>query len=266
MTPSLVGKQAVVTGAGRGIGRACAVRLAHLGADVAVLDIDLRSGRHYDGEPDGTAADQIRALGSRVLEVQADLSVEAEARAAVESVIEAWGAVDILVNVAGGAVTPYERSRASTCPTDDVRRLFDVNVMSAIYCCQAVVPTMRAARGGAIVNTASTAAFSVFRDGSLAAYGAAKAALAQWTRHLAAELGADGIRVNMFAPGITLTGRVIAESSGTGFSGREQEVPMGRLGTPEDCADVVEFLVSDLSGFVTGRCIPVDGGWVLNAC
>jgi NAD(P)-dependent dehydrogenase (short-subunit alcohol dehydrogenase family) len=266
MNGALVGKQAIVTGAGRGIGRACAVRLAELGAAVAILDIDLCSGRHYRGEPAGATADQIRALGSRVLERQADLSIESEARAAVEAVIETWGSVDILVNVAGGAITPYARSQPSACPTDDLRRLLDVNLMSAIYCCQAAIPSMRAAHGGSIVNTASTAAFSVFRDGSLAAYGAAKAALAHWTRHLAAEVGPDGIRVNMFAPGITLTGRVLTESSDTGFASREQEVPMGRLGTPEDCADVVEFLVGDLSGFVTGRCIPVDGGWVPGAC
>jgi 3-oxoacyl-[acyl-carrier protein] reductase len=70
----------------------------------------------------------------------------------------------------------------------------------------------------------------------------------------------------MFAPGITLTGRVVAESSATGFASRAEEVPLGRLGTPEDCADVMEFLVSEKSSFVTGRCVPVDGGWVLSAC
>jgi NAD(P)-dependent dehydrogenase (short-subunit alcohol dehydrogenase family) len=87
-----------------------------------------------------------------------------------------------------------------------------------------------------------------------------------WTRHLAAELGPDGIRVNMLAPGITLTGRVVAESVDTGYAGRTSEVPLGRLGTPDDLANVLEFLTTDLSAFVTGRCIPVDGGWVLNAC
>jgi NAD(P)-dependent dehydrogenase (short-subunit alcohol dehydrogenase family) len=266
MTGTLTGKSAVVTGAARGIGRACAVRLAELGADVAVVDIDLRSGQHYDGEPEGTTVEQIEHLGRRSLGIQSDLSIERQARAAISSVVESSGGVDILVNAAGGAVTPYQRSRASDSPIDDVRKLIDVNLMSTIYCCQAAVPSMRAAGSGAIVNVASTAAFSVFRDGSLAAYAMAKAAVVHWTRHLAAELGADGIRVNMFAPGITLTGRVVAESSATGFASRAQEVPMGRLGTPEDCANVMEFLVSDLSGFVTGRCVPVDGGWVLNTC
>jgi 3-oxoacyl-[acyl-carrier protein] reductase len=125
---------------------------------------------------------------------------------------------------------------------------------------------LRASGSGAIVNVVSTAAFTVFPDGSNAAYAMTKAAVLHWSRHLAAELGPDGGRVNLFAPGITLTGRIVAESSATGYADRAQEVPLGRLGRPEDCADVMEFLVSGRSGFVTGRCIPVDGGWVLNAC
>jgi NAD(P)-dependent dehydrogenase (short-subunit alcohol dehydrogenase family) len=262
----LAGRSAIVTGAGRGIGRACAVRLAERGADVAVLDIDLRSGERYAGEPPGATTAQIEALGRRTVGVAADLAVEDEARAAIASAAESLGGLDILVNVAGGAITPYGRSRPSLTPTDDVRKLLDVNLMSTIYCCQAAVPLLRAAGGGAIVNFTSTAAFSVFADGSLAGYAMAKAAVAHYSRHLAAELGPDGIRVNMVAPGITLTGRVVEESARTGFSSRAAEVPLRRLGSPEDCANVVEFLVGDLSGFVTGRCVPTDGGWVLNPC
>jgi NAD(P)-dependent dehydrogenase (short-subunit alcohol dehydrogenase family) len=266
MSKALDGKAAVVTGAGRGIGRACAVRLAELGADVAVVDVDLRSGRHYAGEPDGATTEQIEAAGRRALGIQADLAVEEEARRAVESAVESFGRLDILVNVAGGSITPFDRSRASITPSADVRKHLDVNLMGTIYCCQAAVPVIRAAGGGAIVNFTSTAAFSVFADGSLAAYAMSKAAVAHYTRHLAVEMGPENIRVNMVAPGITLTGRVVEESSATGFSSRAAEVPMGRLGTPEDVADVVEFLVGDRSGFVTGRCIPVDGGWIQGVC
>lgn len=266
MSEPLEGKAAVVTGAGRGIGRACAVRLAELGAEVAVVDIDLRSGERYAGEPDGSTTDQIEALGRRALGVQADLAVEEEAHDAIRSAAEAFERLDILVNVAGGAITPYERSRASLTPSGDVRKLLDVNVMGTIFCCQAAVPALRAAGGGAIVNFTSTAAFSVVADGSLAGYAMAKAAVAHYSRHLAAELGPENIRVNMVAPGITLTGRVREESSSTGFADRAAEVPMRRLGTPEDVADVVEFLVGERSGFVTGRCIPADGGWVLGVC
>jgi NAD(P)-dependent dehydrogenase (short-subunit alcohol dehydrogenase family) len=266
MSTDLTGRTAMVTGAARGIGRACAVRLAERGADVAVVDIDLRSGEKYAGEPDGLTTEQIEGLGRRALGVEADLIDEAQAHAAVRSAVDAWGRLDILVNVAGGAITPYERSRPSITPISDVRTLIDVNLMSTIYCCQAGARAMREGGGGAIVNFTSTAAFTIFPDGSNSAYAMTKAAVAHFTRHLAAELGPDGIRVNMVAPGITLTGRLIAESSTTGYAERAAEVPMRRLGTPEDCADVVEFLVSGMSSFVTGRCIPVDGGWVLNAC
>lgn len=266
MSTDLTGRIAVVTGAGRGIGRACAVRLAERGADVVVVDIDLRSGEKYEGEPEGATTEQIEALGRRAIGVEADLTEEAQAHRAVQAAVDEYGRLDILVNVAGGAITPYERSRPSMTPVSDVRTLIDVNIMSAIHCCQAAVPAMREAGGGAIVNFTSTAAFTVFPDGSNAAYAMTKAALQHYSRHLAAELGPDGIRVNMVAPGITLTGRVVAESSSTGYSSRAAEVPMRRLGEPEDCAKVVEFLVSDLAGFVTGRCVPVDGGWVLNPC
>ena len=182
---------------------------------------------------------------------------------AIAEAIQGLGRLDILVNCAGGAITPYARSTPSKTPTEDVRTLFDVNFMTAFHCCQAAIPALRAAGGGAIVNFSSTAATSVFPDGSNSVYAAMKAAVAHFTRHLAAELGPDGIRANMVAPGITLTGRLLAESSDTGYSSRAAEVPMRRLGQPDDIAKAVEFLVSDLSAFVTGRCVPVDGGWVL---
>jgi NAD(P)-dependent dehydrogenase (short-subunit alcohol dehydrogenase family) len=263
MSEELTGRTAVVTGGARGIGRACAVRLAERGADVAIVDVDLRSGERYAGEPPGLATEQIEGIGRRALGVRADLTDEAQAQAAIAQVVDAWGRVDFLVNAAGGAITPYARSTPSQTPAGDVRILFDVNFMSAFHACQAVIGTMRASGGGAIVNFSSTAATTVFPDGSNSAYAAIKAALAHWTRHLAAELGPDGIRVNMVAPGITLTGRLVAESGETGYDSRAAEVPMRRLGRPDDVAKAVEFLVSDLSAFVTGRCVPVDGGWAL---
>jgi NAD(P)-dependent dehydrogenase (short-subunit alcohol dehydrogenase family) len=265
MTQPLLERVALVTGAGRGIGRACAVRLAAAGADVAVLDLDLRSGARYAGEPDGVTTDDIEAHGRRGLGVQVDLTDREAARAAVERVAAELGRLDVVVNVAGGAITPYARSKPSLTTPEDFQTLIDVNLMSTIHVCQAAIPHLRAAGGGAIVNTASTAAFTVFPDGSNSAYAMTKAAVAHWSRHLAAELGPDGIRVNMIAPGITLTGRVVEESAQTGHADRAiSEVPLRRLGQPDDVARVVEFLATDLSGFVTGRCLPVDGGWVLN--
>ncbi|MGX6448043.1 SDR family NAD(P)-dependent oxidoreductase [Patulibacter sp. S7RM1-6] len=267
MTESTTGApRAIVTGAARGIGRACAVRLARLGHDVAVLDRDLQGGARYAAEPEGATTDEIEGLGRRALAIEADLADEAAADAAIARVVDAWGGVDVLVNVAGGAVTPYERSQPSRSPAADVRRLFDVNVMTMLNCVRAAAPAMRAAGGGTIVNVSSTAAFTVFPDGSNAIYAAMKAAVSHLTRHLAAELGPDGIRVNAFAPGITLTGRVLEESSSTGYADRAAEVPLRRLGRPDDCADVLELLVSEQAGFVTGRVLPADGGWIQGAC
>ena len=264
MSEDLTGKVAAVTGAARGIGRACAVRLARAGADIAIIDIDLESGARYEHEPAGTATEQVESLGRRALGVQADLTDEQQAHAAIAEVVGHFGRLDVLVNAAGGAITPYARSTPTKTPADDVRVLFDVNFMSAFHTCQAAIPALRQSGGGAIVNFTSTAATTVFPDGSNSAYAAVKAALAHWTRHLAAEVGPDAIRVNMVAPGITLTGRLLEESRDTGYDSRAAEVPMRRLGRPDDVAKAVEFFASDLSAFVTGRSIPVDGGWILN--
>jgi NAD(P)-dependent dehydrogenase (short-subunit alcohol dehydrogenase family) len=113
-----------------------------------------------------------------------------------------------------------------------------------------------------IVNTSSTAARTVARGGSLSHYGSAKAAVTHYTRDLAAELGPSGIRVNAIAPGVMLTARVksLAEQRGIGVASEANHVPLRRLGEVEDCAGVVEFLVTDLSRYVTGQCISVCGG------
>lgn len=266
MVAPLSGRTAFVTGGARGIGRAVAVRLAELGADVAVATRDLLGGEIYVAEPPGIVTDDIVRLGRRTLGIEVDLTDEAQAHAAVDQVVTAWGGLDILVNVVGGAVTPFAESQPTATPTSDIRRLLDLNFLTAVHCCQAAAPALRASSSGAIVNVTSTAAFSVFDQGFISAYAASKAALTHWTRHLAAELGPAGVRVNMLAPGITLTGRIIAESAQTGLADRGSEVPLGRLGEPGDCADGVAFLVGDESRFITGSCLPVDGGWIPSPC
>jgi NAD(P)-dependent dehydrogenase (short-subunit alcohol dehydrogenase family) len=254
----LEGKTAIVTGAARGIGRACAVRLAARGIGVAVLDRDLDSGAAYEDESPGTTMEEIGAIG-----FQADLTDEHEAKRAIEEAVAALGRLDFLINVAGGAITPYAQSLPSITPTDHVRTLFDVNFMTMLHCCQAAIPALRVTQG-AIVNFSSTAAISVFPDGSNSAYAAVKAALAHFTRHLAAELGPDGIRVNAVAPGIIKT-------PGTGgdavdpavVAHNEARIPMGRLGEPHDIGRVVLFLASGLAGYLTGSQIVADGGVLL---
>lgn len=260
---SLQDKVAIVTGAARGLGRAYALRLAQLGADVAIFDVDLAGACRF-GEKltAATVSQEVQALGRQSIEVQADLADRDAVNDAVARVQNRFGRIDILINNAGGAITPPERSKPSVMTDEDIRRIFDVNLMSTIYCCQAVVPIMMAQKSGVIVNTSSTAARTVASGGSLSHYGSAKAAVTHYTRDLAAELGPSGIRVNAIAPGVMLTARVksLAEQRGIGVAAEANHVPLRRLGEVEDCAGVVEFLVTDLSRYVTGQCISVCGG------
>ena len=262
----LLGKTAVVTGAARGLGRAYALRLASLGADVAIVDINLQGAAEF-GEALGAASvpEEIQAMGRRGLGLQADLAQRGAAFGAIEAALNAFGRIDILVNNAGGALTPSERSRASEAPEEDTRFLMDVNYMSAVHCCQAVAPIMKRQGSGVIVNISSQSGITTYQQGLLAAYSASKAAVTHYTRYLAAELGPHGIRANCLAPGVMLTARVAAQAAqrGVGTDEEAQKVPLRRLGRVEDCAGVLEFLCTDLSQYVTGQVISVCGGAVL---
>jgi len=262
----LLGKTAIVTGGARGLGRAYALRLASLGADVAIVDINLDGAAEF-GERLGapSVAAEIEHLSRRGLGIQADLTRRDQAFAAIETVQAAFGRIDILVNTAGGALTPAERSRASLTPEEDTRLLLDVNFMSTVHCCQAVAPWMKRQGSGVIVNISSQSGITTYNQGLLAVYAAAKAAVTHYTRYLAAELGPDGIRANCLAPGVMLTARVAAQATarGIGTDAEAAKVPLRRLGQVEDCAGVLEFLTTDLSQYVTGQVISVCGGAVL---
>lgn len=178
------------------------------------------------------------------------------------------GPVDILVNCAGGATIAHEASRASQCSPADMAKVFAANFDSMVHCCRMAVPQMRDRQGGSIINIASVAGFSAPRDGTLAHYGAAKAAMLSFTRSLAGEVGAAGIRVNAVAPGVVLTARIraLSASRGIGSADQAQAAALRRLGEPEDIAKVVQFFASDLSGYVTGQCLAVDGGMAMAPC
>ena len=257
----LEGKVAIVTGAAGGMGRGYALHLAKLGADVAIFDKDLDAGKHA-GEYEAESVDQeIRDLGQRVVAVQADLSRREEAQAAVEQAARELGSIDILVNNAGGAITPAERSYATTSPDDDMALLINVNFLSAVYCCQAAVPLMNRP-GGAIINIVTFGAFAGDSKGKYAVYSGAKAALLTYTRHLAVELGPIGIRANCVAPGLIHTPRVAAAAAarGMGTSDQAGAIPLRRFGKVEDMVGAIEFLGSDMSNYITGECIRVTGG------
>ncbi len=258
----LSGKVALITGAARGLGRAYALHLARLGADVVVNDIDMAAAAAY-GEMLTAASvpDEIRALGTRSLGIVADVTDQAQVNQMVEQVIAEFGHVDILVNNAGGALVPGP-SLASSVPEADFRKMMDLNLMGTIFCCQAVAEPMKEQRHGKIVNVGSQAGLRSQGGGGGTSYAVAKAAIQHYTRKLASELGPYNVNVNCIAPGWILSSRAIAGGRNRPEvrARLEEEIALRRLGLPEDCAKVVEFLVTDLSDYVTGQVIPVCGG------
>ncbi len=270
----LAGRVALVTGAGRGIGRATAVRLAALGADVVISDVNLDSARDVD-EPlsAATVADEVRALGRRCIALQADATRKDAVESMLGQVLKEFGRIDILVNNVGGG----QREKGSHIQGESLsvsREEFidgiDFNLLGSMHCCQAAAPHMVRQQWGRIVNVSSIHGLLVrpHDDLSFAArstYGVAKAGMIQYTRVLAAELGRHGIWVNCIAPAAIATGRVrMFSKKGEMLSDeRMRDCPLGRAGVPEDVAKVVEFLCTDLSDYVTGQCIRVDGGRTL---
>jgi 3-oxoacyl-[acyl-carrier protein] reductase len=256
MMGKLDGKVAIVTGAARGLGRAYAKRLAGLGAKIAVADIDLRSYREFEAEArDMTGEDTVAEI---VCDPQA-------VEAMVARVVAEWGRVDVLVaNAGGGRGRPVD-TKASTLDPALLQLVTAMNLFGTVYCCNAVAPVMKRQHSGKIVTVSSVAGTAPSADGGYAHYGAAKAAIAQYTRYLAQDLGPYGITVNCIAPGVIATGRIletVIPGSSQSNRDRAELVALRRLGTVEDCAKVVEFLATDLSDYVTGAVIPIDGGLV----
>jgi len=260
----LEGQVAVVTGAGRGIGRAYALRLAGLGADVVINDIDLESAREFNEELTApTVMDEVKNLGVRCQGIQADVRDKNAVDAMFQQVLNEFGRVDILVNNAGGMAGDRTRSFAASMPEEDIRATFDRNLMGTIFCSQAAAIPMKQQRYGRIITVSSQAGMRGSPRGFYASYSAAKAAIINFTQNLAQELGPYGINVNCIAPAYIKTGRMIAWNRWD-LEERQQsmsrDIPLGRLGEPEDCAKVLEFFVTDLSDYVTGQCLSVCGG------
>jgi 3-oxoacyl-[acyl-carrier protein] reductase len=183
----------------------------------------------------------------------------------VTRVVEQWGRVDVLVaNAGGGRGRPVD-TKASTIDPALLDLVVGMNFFGTVYCCNAVAPVMKRQRSGKIVTVSSVAGLSPSADGGYAHYGAAKAAIAHYTRYLAQDLGPFGITANCIAPGVIATGRimqVVLPGGSNSNRDRAEQVALRRLGTVEDCAKVVEFLATDLSDYVSGAVIPIDGGLV----
>lgn len=260
----LSGKTALVTGAARGLGRAYALRLASLGANVGIIDLNLYSYKLFEAEAEQMTADnivdEIKAMGVNAFGVEADTGNQEQVFTAVQEIASKLGDIMILVTNAGGGLGGFQDSKASQMDLNLFRKVVERNFYGTVYTVNATAPMMKKNRAGKIVTVSSQAGTHSNTDGSYAHYGPAKAAIEMYTKYLAQELGLYGINVNCIAPGYIVTGRLKAGFDAAGHEKYLRNIALGRFGTPEDCAKVIEFLTTDLSDYVTGAVIDVSGG------
>jgi NAD(P)-dependent dehydrogenase (short-subunit alcohol dehydrogenase family) len=260
----LKGKVALITGAARAIGRAHALRLAALGADIVLNDINLGSFKEFNEEIGAASVvDEVKARGVRCVGIQADVTDRVQVEKMVQQAQDALGCIDILINNAGGLSGEVMGSFASSVSERDLRATMERNLFGTIFCCQAVVPSMKKRGWGRVVNTSSQAGLQAQQGGVYSSYGAAKAGVIAYTRYLAQEAGPFGITVNCIVPAYVNTKRLQVMVYDAIPGVREQvlgQIPLGRLAEPEDIAKGVEFFVTDLGDYVTGQCLNVCGG------
>ena len=245
------GKVALVTGGGSGIGRAASLALAKEGANVAVSDVVVAGGEE--------TVRLIKATGSEVTFIKADVAKAAEVEALIKKVVEIHGRLDCAVNNAG-----VEGAMTSTvdCSEENFDRIIAVNLKGVWLCMKHEIPQMLKQGGGAIVNTASVAGLVGFQG--LPAYVASKHGVNGLTKTAALEYAKQGIRVNAVCPGVIQTpmlDRLFTSQPGVSETIAAME-PVGRLGKPEEIAAAVVWLCSDASSFVTGLPMAVDGGLI----
>lgn len=257
----LQGQAAIVTGAGRNIGRAIALELASMGADIVVAEMDEATGRR--------TADEVKKLGRRALALRTDVTRMADLQAMADRTMAEWGRIDILVNNAG-----IHRSMHTADVTEaDWDRLLAVNAKGVFFASQAVLQHMVKARRGNIISLASMAGKIGLKTSLV--YGITKAAVISMTKSLALAHADDGVRANCVCPGIVETDMIfqVDREAGEGLMGlkpgeylkqRVEQIPLGRIEKPEDVANLVGFLASSKSSYMTGQAINVTGGLVMH--
>ena len=239
---------AIVTGAGRGMGRAVALLFAREGAKVVVNDIDAQTAK--------AVAEEVRKIGAEAIDVPGDISESEDVNRIVRKTISHFGRVDILVNNAGIADTT---SPLETISEDKWSRMIEVNLNGVFYCMKAVLPHMKKQGGGKIVNISSSAGRSVSTFAG-AHYTASKAGVLGLTRHAAREAASSNININAVAPGTIETDMLYEHASAERIAAEAEQIPLRRLGTPEDEANLVAFLASEEASFITGATVDINGG------
>lgn len=246
-----VDKVVIVTGAGRGMGRACGLSFAEEGAAVAFVDVKKENIEE--------AVDQVRGRGGRGLAIVCDVSKSLEIQRAVETVVGEFGTVDILVNNAGvlRTTTPLEE-----ITEEEWDLIITVNLKGVFLFSRAVLPIMREKKWGKIVNISSSAGRSTSELGG-AHYTASKAAVLGLTRHTAREYGPYGINVNSVCPGLVETPMIREEASQDRLDHWLTQIPLGRFADAREEADLVLFLASEQANYITGATIDFNGGSLL---
>ncbi|KJJ40377.1 3-ketoacyl-ACP reductase [Bacillus subtilis] len=243
----VIGKTAIVTGASRGIGRAVAEQLADLGIKVAV---------NYSSSPEKAeeVVEGIKKKGGEAVAIQADLSRVAGVESLFAKTIEAFGKVDILINNAG--VNIYQPIENVT--EEDFDKQFNLNVKGTFFACQQAMKYME--EKGRIINFSTSVVGQMFPTYSV--YAGTKGAVEQFTRQLAKELAVKQITINAVAPGPVNTELFTVGKTEQQIEGLKKTIALGRIGEPEDIANVIEFLVSEKSQWITGQTIRVNGGFI----
>jgi NAD(P)-dependent dehydrogenase (short-subunit alcohol dehydrogenase family) len=273
---SLKGKRALVVGGRRNMGKGFALGLAEAGADVAVTDLNIEDGRLR------AVADEIAGMGRRSMALQSDISSKASVDALVAEVVETFGGIDILMNVA----VMYHRKSLPDLDEDGWNKLTDVNLKGYWLMHQAVAPIMQAQRSGSIINLSSRGGLKAHADKAMGNYAIVKAGIAMMTRQYCRYLGPYNVRVNAIAPSLVEweqhpagdfyrenpdrapKGPPPAQPEPTelekfeAWSTGPQNLPLGREATFEEMANAAVFLASDAASYITGTILCVDGGYM----
>jgi NAD(P)-dependent dehydrogenase (short-subunit alcohol dehydrogenase family) len=246
---NLTGRKALVTGAGRGIGRVLAISLAQIGCDIAILEKNVKDGRNV--------AEEIKKLGRKAVAIKVDVTKKADVEKAFTAAAKQLGRLDIVINNAGVCI----HEAAEDTPEEHYDFVVDTDMKGVFLCCQAAAALMKPQKKGSIINIASMSGSIANYPQKQAHYNAAKAGVILLTKCLAVEWVDYGIRVNSISPGYTRTEMTVKLSAPEMIAQWESMIPMRRMADPQELAGAAIYLASDASSYTTGSDIIVDGGY-----